>query len=131
MKASVLALMALASGGAQARPPCPAGLKPVTTAQLFFGADDAGRPVGEAEWSGFLASEVTPRFPAGLTVWDAKGQWRESHGGVYREGAKVMLIVLEGRAGERARLAAVIGAYKARFHQRSVLLVERRECASF
>jgi hypothetical protein len=121
----------LLAGGAEARPACPAGLSPATTAQLFFGLDDAGAVVSEADFKAFVDREVTPRFPAGLTVWDARGQWRAGAGPVTREPAKVMLIVLAGRAGERGRLAAVVEAYKARFHQRSVLLAEHRDCVGF
>jgi hypothetical protein len=131
VRAAALAALVLLAGGAEARTSCPAGLRPVATAQLFFGLDDAGALISEADFKAFVDSEVTPRFPAGLTVWDARGQWRAEAGGVTHEPAKVMLIVLAGRAGERARLAAVIAAYKARFHQRSVLLAEHRDCASY
>ena len=103
----------------------------MTTAQLYFGRDEAGAAVSEADWAAFMDAEVTPRFPEGLTVWDAHGQWRRGDGTMVREETKVMLIVLGGSAGERARLAGLIGAYKARFHQRSVLITEHQECASF
>ena len=98
MRAAVLAALALMGGAAQARTTCPAGLRPVTTAQLFFGADDGGRAIGDADWKAFLDAEVTPRFPAGLTVWGARGQWRGSDGAITREGARVMLIVLDAAA---------------------------------
>lgn len=45
---------------------------------LYFGL---GRPKGmvsELEWQIFLRDDVTARFPGGLTVWDAQGQWRRS-----------------------------------------------------
>jgi hypothetical protein len=42
-----------------------------------------------------------------------------------------MLLVLMGRADERAKLEAVIKAYKTQFHQQSVLLVEHSDCASY
>jgi hypothetical protein len=46
--------------------------------QLYFGlgpADDASKGISEAEWRKFLDKEVTPRFPAGLSVVDVYGQW--------------------------------------------------------
>jgi len=131
MKAIGLVMVALLATSAKARPTCPAGLQPARTAELFFGLEESGRLLSDAEWNGFLDSEVTPRFPDGLTVWDARGQWRPTNGMLTREPARVMLIVLTGRHDERARLAAVIGAYKTRFHQKSVLLVEHGDCASF
>jgi hypothetical protein len=119
------------AGGAQARTGCPAGLHAVITAELFFGLDDGGALISDSDFKAFADREVTPRFPAGLTVWDARGQWRNEAGVTTREPAKVMLIVLGGRSGERAHLASVIEAYKTRFHQHSVLLTEHRDCASF
>jgi hypothetical protein len=121
----------LLAGGAQAKAACPAGMRAVTSAELFFGLDEGGATISEGDWRSFLDREVTPRFPAGLTAWDAHGQWRSDAGVLTRESSKVMLIVLAGRPGERARLKAVIEAYKGRFHQRSVLLAEHRDCASF
>src|SRR5262245_52146279 len=59
---------------------------------LYFGL---GRPKGmvsELEWQVFLRDEVTPRFPAGLTVWEAQGQW-QSQGGIGHERTKVLLLV--------------------------------------
>ena len=44
---------------------------------LMFGRNIGGE-LGVTEWSDFVASEITPRFPAGLTVDDALGQWRDA-----------------------------------------------------
>jgi hypothetical protein len=131
MKAIGLALAALLATSAQARTACPQGLQPARTAELFFGLEEGGRLLSDAEWTGFVDTEVTPRFPDGLTVWDARGQWRPPHGTLTHEPSRVMLIVLTDRRDEKARLAAIIGAYKARFHQLSVLLVEHSDCVSF
>ena len=47
--------------------------------KLYFGLGPADRPeqgISEAEWRAFLDREVTPRFPAGLSVLDVYGQWQ-------------------------------------------------------
>ena len=47
--------------------------------QLYFGLGPADQPekgVTEAAWRAFLDTEVTPRFPAGLSVIDVYGQWQ-------------------------------------------------------
>jgi hypothetical protein len=129
VKAAAIAGLALLAGSAQAS--CPAGLHPVTTAELFFGLDTPAGTISDTDWKAFVDQDVTPRFPAGLTVWDGAGQWREPDGALTREPAKVMLIVLGARRGEDARLAQVIAAYKVRFGQQSVLLTEHRDCARF
>ncbi|MDP1738243.1 MAG: DUF3574 domain-containing protein [Caulobacter sp.] len=111
---------------------CTGGLKPVTTAELFFGRNIGDAPgVSDADWRAFIDQEVTPRFPDGLTVIDAAGQWRGPGGAVVREPSKVLLVVLSGAPGERDRLDAIRAAYKARFRQDSVMLLERQGCAGF
>jgi hypothetical protein len=44
--------------------------------------------VSEAHWSDFVAQEITPRFPQGLSIDDAMGQWRDPERNVIRAGAK-------------------------------------------
>jgi hypothetical protein len=49
----------------------------VLQAELLFGRNIEGRAnVSDAQWTDFLGREVTPRFPDGLTVFEAAGQWR-------------------------------------------------------
>jgi hypothetical protein len=110
---------------------CPAGLKDMTQAELFFGRDiPTGGMVTDRDWQSFLDEEVTPRFPDGLTVEDASGQWRDRNG-IVREASKRLTIVLSGASGEQAKLSEVRQAYKARFKQNSVLILEYRVCGSF
>src|SRR5258705_7403509 len=56
---------------------CNAPQRPMQQIELMFGRSIAGHlRVGEAAWARFLAREITPRFPDGLTVLDTAGQWR-------------------------------------------------------
>ena len=108
---------------------CRSGLNSVTKAELFFGRSIAsGGEVSEAEWQRFTAEEITPRFPEGLTMEDAQGHWNGKAGPV-QEPSKHMMIVFSGDA--EAKIEAIRRAYKSRFHQDSVLLVETAACASF
>jgi hypothetical protein len=112
---------------------CRAGQEPRRLADLIFGRD-IGRHVGvsEAAWQRFLAREVTPRFPDGLTVMKAFGQWRDrATGRMVREPSKVVMIVLPGHADDQARLEAVVAAYKRQFRQRSVGLIVQPACTAF
>jgi hypothetical protein len=43
---------------------------------LYFGMTRPTGAVSELEWQIFLRDEVTKRFPLGLTVWEAQGQWQ-------------------------------------------------------
>ena len=72
--------------------------KPSEVAELMFGRNIGNRlGVSEAAWARFVAREMTPRFPDGLTVVDATGQWRDTDTGkVVREPSKRVEIVLPG-----------------------------------
>ena len=131
MKAAVALAAVLAATSGSTKTACPAGLHPARSVELFFGQEVGGRVLSDAEWAAFLDTEVTPRFPDGLTVWQAQGQWRPPGGVLAREPTRVMLIELTGAGDERAKLAGVIEAYKTRYHQKSVLLVEHGDCIRF
>lgn len=60
---------------------------------LYFGGARPKGSVSELEWQLFLRDEVTPRFPNGMTVWDAEGQWRGPGGEIGHERTKVLLLV--------------------------------------
>jgi hypothetical protein len=98
---------------------------------LYFGLSRPSGTIAESDWQTFLREEVTPRFPEGLTVWEAYGQWRRSDGTVGRERAKVLLLVHDGGPAARVGLAAVVERYKQRFEQESVLWETARVCAAF
>jgi hypothetical protein len=96
---------------------------------LYFGL---GRPKGmvsELEWQVFLRDEVTPRFPLGLTVWEAEGQW-QSQGGIGHERTKVLLLVHPDTPVAREAIQAVITRYRKAFEQESVLWETARVCAA-
>ena len=106
--------------------------EPGITAQLFFGRIVAEAPIGDAEWRDFLATSVTPRFPAGLTVLEASGQWRQrSTGRVIFEPSTIIEIATDRSANTLARLEAIRSEYRSRFHQEAVGLVVGQSCASF
>ena len=126
-----LLTLLLSADIASAQPACRGATQPAQVAELLFGRSIGGRfGVTEAKWARFLADEVTPRFPDGLTVTDARGQWRENNR-VIKERSKVLMIALPGHATDDERLAQVIAAYKTRFNQRSVGLIVRQACVSF
>jgi hypothetical protein len=109
---------------------CVAG-QAASTAQLFFGRNVGGEAgVSDGDFRRFVDEELTPRFPDGLTVLDADGQWRGSSGVLVREPSKVVLIVLTA-PDALSRLEAVRAVYKARFKQDSVMLLNQRACVSF
>jgi len=107
---------------------CTGNQKSWVVAELLFGRER----VSERSWSRFLAAEITPRFPDGLTVYDAKGQWRgPGSATISRERSKVVMIAMPPAGDNDTRLQQIIEAYKARFGQQSVGLIVYPACVSF
>jgi hypothetical protein len=118
----------IAAADAQPAIQCSGAQKPWVVADLLFGRTH----VSEASWARFLATEVTPRFPDGFTVIDAKGQWRAPGGEkISRERSKLLMIAMPPGADNDERLQKIIEAYKTRFKQQSVGLIVRPACVSF
>src|SRR5688500_7392691 len=68
--------------------------------RLFMGRGlPSGGSVTDQQWKDFLDTVVTPRFPDGLTVFRAEGQWRDPAGGTIKaEQTFVLEIVHSGSA---------------------------------
>jgi len=79
--------------------------------------------VSDDDWSAFLREAVTPRFPDGLTVWRAEGQWREASGAIVREASFVLEIVHSGDAASEEAVELVRADYRSRFRQEAVLRI--------
>jgi Protein of unknown function (DUF3574) len=113
--------------------PCDTSLQTRQVAQLLFGrnVEDQLR-VSEAEWSDFVAREVTPRFPDGFTIVDAAGQWRDARRGtIVHEASKIIEIVLPAGEDNRPKIDAIVEAYKLQFQQQSVGLIVAPACVRF
>lgn len=92
--------------------------------RLYFGRSiPGGGTVSEDDWAAFLRDVVTPRFPDGLTVWRARGQWRGADGTVQGEDVVVIEILHPASAQADAALEEIAREYKRRFQQESVLRV--------
>ncbi len=111
---------------------CPEGSDHFVRYELFMGrSGPGGEVVTDQAWDAFLGDTVTPRFPDGLTVLDAHGQWRDSEGQVLKERSKVLVILAPPGEDPRALIDEVSDEYKRRFNQESVLEVESDACVSF
>ena len=130
---AVAPVLAAATAPVQASgAPCPPGTEPFAEYRLFFGRGQGDvEAVSDAAWRAFLAEEVTPRFPDGLTVLDAAGQWREGSGAIVRERTKLPLVLARPGEAVLRRTDEIAEAYKRAFGQSSVLRVVTTACASF
>ena len=109
---------------------CPA---PMRETQLFFGLSRAsGIAVSDAEWRAFLAEVVTPRFPRGLTVLDAEGQYTpRAAADVRRERTRIVVLLHGGDHAADTAIDEIMRDYRRRFDQESVLRVDTAAAVSF
>ena len=113
----------------QARPPQTQGW---VETHLYFGIGPINKPANEAIWRNFLDHEVTPRFPAGLSVVDIYGQWQSKpQTAPERERSKLLIIDYPATPDNAARIEAIRTAWKLSTHAQSVLKVTQPADVSF
>jgi Protein of unknown function (DUF3574) len=111
---------------------CSEPQRPMQQIELMFGRNIGGRVgVGEAAWSRFLALEVAPRFPDGLSVLDTAGWWQHHKHRVADEPGKLVIIVAADETATRDKIASIVAIYKRQFRQRSVGVISHPVCAAF
>lgn len=128
---TVLLLISALSGCATNPTSCGGRESAHVSEMIYFGmAKPSGGAVTQTEWSEFLRTVVTPRFPSGLTVWPAAGQWRGNDGEVVREASYVLNLLHAPDAKAEADVVAIVTEYKKQFEQEAVLRVRSAACMS-
>ena len=122
----------LALGACRATPimPCDTGQRSSVQELLYFGREKPGGQVSAEEWAQFLNETVTPRFPAGLSAWQASGQWQSASGALIHEPSYVLSLVHSGETKTETAVREIVTAYKSRFEQEAVLRVTSHVCTS-
>jgi hypothetical protein len=101
--------------------------------ELYMGMSiPGGGLVASADWEKFLSEVVTPLFPDGFTVLDARGQYREASGNIAKEPSYVLVFLYptQNRRVANAGIEKIRSDYKKRFSQESVLRVDIRKTVS-
>jgi hypothetical protein len=113
----------------------PAAARNWVDSKLYFGLGPAEHPeqgVSETEWRAFLDHEVTPRFPAGLSVVDVYGQWQgKDQKRVEGLRSKMLIILYADSAENSAKIDAIRAAWKKKTGDHSVLRVTEPADVSF
>jgi len=95
--------------------------------ELYFGRNiSGGGEVSRKDFNTFLADFVTPRFPDGLTVLNARGQFLNSSGEVEKERTIVLILLypVSVKKDKHTKIEEIREEYKIRFQQQSVLRVD-------
>jgi hypothetical protein len=120
----LLALAACAGSRDGAVPSTEPSVGTMVADRLVFGrAIPDGGSVSEEDWRAFLEDVVTPKFPEGLTVWRAEGQWTDPGGVLVEEPVLVIEIVHPASATADSAMASIAEEYRRRFRQDAVLRV--------
>ncbi len=132
--AAVACLLFAAGCAAGGDAVCQDGTDSFTELNVYFGLEKGSRgTVSEEEWQSFLADTVTPRFPDGLTVVDARGQWYDTEAGrLYQESTKLLNVLVPADAADAGVDAVrdVSDVYKQRFEQQAVFYTSQPACAA-
>jgi hypothetical protein len=120
-------------------PAHPAATQGWVDTKLYFGlgpADpDPAHPehgISEARWRNFLDSEVTPRFPDGLSVLDVYGQWQgKNQTTPERLRTKCLVIDYPDTQPNRDKVEAIRAAWKRLTGDQSVMRVTQPADVSF
>jgi hypothetical protein len=103
--------------------------------KLYFGLGFAETPnsgISESQWREFLDKEVTPRFPAGLSVVDVYGQWQgKMQTAPIRLRSKMLIVDYPNTQQNRDKIEAIRAAWKQRTGDQSVLRVTEPVDVSF
>ena len=106
---------------------------PFVRTELFFGTERPGPDVTDAQFQSFVRRVVTPRFPDGLTQYDALGQFRDSSGRIVKERSKVIILLYPERDARSSseRVEQIRDLYETAFDQESVLRADSLDLVSF
>lgn len=93
--------------------------------ELYFGQDtNVGSEVSADEWNAFVDQEITPRFPAGVTILDADGQWTSPQGVLVREDSRLIILLHSTSHEEESKIEAIRSQYVKQFSQDAVMRVD-------
>ena len=110
----------------------PSAGEPFLRTELYFGLSKPdGGLVSQEEWRAFVNEKVTPRFPDGLTVLEARGQWRLQTGEVVSEDSRILILFHPATEELSMAIEAIREEYKKMFAQEAVMRVGSRARVSF
>lgn len=126
----LLPLAALVGCHSMSMTSCGGESQPAVQELVYFGTDRPSGRVTSEDWAQFLSAVVTPRFPDGLSAWQASGQWRSASGAIIREPSYVLSLVHSDDVQTNQAVQEIVSSYKTRFQQEAVLRVRSVTCMS-
>jgi hypothetical protein len=95
--------------------------------EIYFGRSiSADREISERKFADFLLNQVTPAFPAGMTVYDAYGQMQRRNGEVVKQKTKVVVLVHRNAKADEEAINKIVAAYRSTFGNPQVMLLTKQ-----
>ena len=92
--------------------------------EIYFGRDiPGGQEISRGAWEEFLDKVITPRFPKGLTVYDAYGQMQHEDGRIEKQSTWVVVLVHPGDPAIDRAVQEIIEAFRKQFNRPQVMLL--------
>ncbi|WP_312241702.1 DUF3574 domain-containing protein [Pantoea sp.] len=113
------------------QPVCAGGEMMMQTTLWFGISRSQGAAVSAVDWQNFVDKEVTPRFNAGFSVYEAQGQWMGREGRLTKENSKALVVIHGIEDDSNNHIEALRSLYKERFAQESVMRVDTPACVGF
>ncbi|HEY9767218.1 MAG TPA: DUF3574 domain-containing protein [Coleofasciculaceae cyanobacterium] len=90
---------------------------------LYFELNTSnGEDISLEDFQSFVDRVITPRFPNGLTIFDAQGQFQDITGEAIEESSQVVSLAIEDTATNETAIKEIVEEY-IKFQQESVLTV--------
>jgi hypothetical protein len=103
--------------------------------ELYFGLNiPDGRRIEDPDFELFIDTCLSPRFPEGLTILHAQGQWQDtSTQKVDKEDSRIVVLLYprKSRKAKSALIEQVRGSYQKAFNQQAVMRVDMPTKTSF
>jgi hypothetical protein len=102
------------------------GTQAFARTELFFGTAKPDGAVTDAQFRAFVDREVTPRFPDGLTLRKADGQFMGPDGVTIKEDAYVLILLypISSQKQHNESIETIRRLYMSQYEQESVLRVD-------
>ena len=95
--------------------------------EIYFGRNiPTGGEISEQQFAEFLSYEVTPLFPAGMTVYDAYGQMQSSNREIVKQKTKVVVLVHKNSKTDDDAINKIIAAYRSKFGNPQIMLLTKQ-----
>ena len=129
---AVASLFTVPAAAAEAKINRPAAQEIWARTELYFGTNRDGGVISDAEFTLFMDSKITPRFPDGLTLLTGYGQFLNSKGVLEKERSKVLILLYPvGTTDANRRIQDIREDFKKQYGQESVLRVDSYALVSF